>query len=229
MQAKQKQTGWDIDARLLLYADAIKRTEMLTGRSASASPAQPSGAAHASHQTAGSAHADTDTPNCQDGMPTGLHIKTRCMLVDIISCRKPMLKPLEASSPIALQSGSRDAEVTDSLTWCHFLDRKLPNETDHPDSMQHKSGAQHANGVHAAHPRSPDKHALAEQTHQEGFIDTDPSPAVLKTEFPPKLEPHLEQPHKTQQDSVDGECAGLAVFCQLLTQSRFLHRQPRTW
>ena len=93
--------------------------------------------------------------------------------------------------------------------------------------MQHKSGAQHANGVHAAHPRSPDKHALAEQTHQEGFIDTDPSPAVLKTEFPPKLEPHLEQPHKTQPDSVDGECAGLAVLCQSLTRIRILHRQPR--
>ena len=26
MQAKQKETGWDVDARLLMYADAIKRT-----------------------------------------------------------------------------------------------------------------------------------------------------------------------------------------------------------
>lgn len=27
LQAKQKECGWDIDARLLMYADAIKRTE----------------------------------------------------------------------------------------------------------------------------------------------------------------------------------------------------------
>lgn len=83
--------------------------------------------------------------------------------------------------------------------------------------MHHKSSAQHANGTHVGLPRSPDKHALAEQTHQEGFIDTDPSPAVLKTEFPPKLEPHLEQPHKAQPDNVDGENAGVAVFGQVLS------------
>ena len=93
--------------------------------------------------------------------------------------------------------------------------------------MHHKSSAQHANGTHVGHPRSQDKHVLAEQTHQEGFIDTDPSPAVLKTEFPPKLEPHLEQPHKAQPDNLDGENAGVAVFDQLLTQIGCLHCQPR--
>ena len=36
LQAKQQETGWDIDARLLLYADAIKRTEILTKKSTSA-------------------------------------------------------------------------------------------------------------------------------------------------------------------------------------------------
>ena len=65
---------------------------------------------------------------------------------------------------------------------------------------------QHANGSREAHQQPPDKKELAEQTHQEGFIGADDhSPAVLKTEYPPKLEPHLEQPAKAQQDTPDGE------------------------
>ncbi len=71
----------------------------------------------------------------------------------------------------------------------------------------HKQSAeQHADGSHVAHQQPPDKEELAQQAHQEGFIGSaDPSPAVLKTEFPPKLEPHLEQPAKAQQDAPDGK------------------------
>ena len=71
----------------------------------------------------------------------------------------------------------------------------------------HKQSAeQHADGNHVAPQQPPDKQELARQAHQKGFIGSaDPSPAVLKTEFPPKLEPHLEQPAKTQQDAPDGE------------------------
>lgn len=68
-----------------------------------------------------------------------------------------------------------------------------------------QSAEQHADGSHAAHAQLPDKQELAQQAHQEGFIGSaDPSPAVLKTEFPPKLEPHLEQPAQTQRDTPDG-------------------------
>ena len=71
----------------------------------------------------------------------------------------------------------------------------------------HKQSAeQHADGNHVAHQQPPGKQELAQQSHQEGFIGSaDPSPAVLKTEFPPKLEPHLEQPAKAQQDIPDGK------------------------
>ena len=71
----------------------------------------------------------------------------------------------------------------------------------------HKQSAeQHAEGNHVTHQQLPDKQDLAQQAHQEGFIGSaDPSPAVLKTEFPPKLEPHLEQPAKTRQDTPDGK------------------------
>lgn len=73
-------------------------------------------------------------------------------------------------------------------------------------SLQQKSDGHHANGHHEAHAGPPDKQDLAEQTLQEGFIGSDdPSPAVLKAEFPHELEPHLEQPAKTQHDSLDGE------------------------
>ncbi len=75
-QAKQQETGWDIDARLLLYADAIKRTEMLTRQSASAEQHSPP---PDTKQTS-SDPAVADSLNCQDGMPKGLHIKTRCKL-----------------------------------------------------------------------------------------------------------------------------------------------------
>lgn len=76
LQAKQQETGWDIDARLLLYADAIKRTELLTQKSASTAQQPP---APDSKQTS-SDPSVADSLNCQDGMPKGLHIKTRCKL-----------------------------------------------------------------------------------------------------------------------------------------------------
>ena len=71
----------------------------------------------------------------------------------------------------------------------------------------HLPGAeQHADDSHVAHQQLLDKQEMAEQAHQEGFIGAaDPSPAVLKTEFPAQLEPLLEQPAKTQQDTPDGE------------------------
>jgi len=78
-QAKQQETGWDIDARLLLYADAIKRTEMLTSKFASAGQPSPS---PDTKQTS-SDPAVADSLNCQDGMPKGLHIKTRCELIAV--------------------------------------------------------------------------------------------------------------------------------------------------
>ena len=80
--------------------------------------------------------------------------------------------------------------------------RKAADAHEQHRSLQHGASQWQANGHEAAHPN---KHELIEETHQEGFIETDPSPAVLKTEFPPKLEPHLENPLKTQQESVDGE------------------------
>lgn len=78
MQAKQKETGWDIDARLLLYADAIKRTELRAFSKKAASPAQELPASDC--QPTGSP-AVADSLNCRDGMPKGLHIKTRCDLL----------------------------------------------------------------------------------------------------------------------------------------------------
>lgn len=117
MQAKQKETGWDIDARLLLYADAIKRTEMLTGRSASAPHPQPSDAAHARHHTEGLALADS--LNCQDGMPTGLHIKTRCVPVEVCLAGRLMLKHLRGLFPkclAILQQECRSNSFTDMMS-----------------------------------------------------------------------------------------------------------------
>ena len=76
LQAKQRETGWDVDARLLLYADAIKRTEMLTQKSALTAQQPPP---LDSKQTS-SDPSVADSLNCQDGMPKGLHIKTRCKL-----------------------------------------------------------------------------------------------------------------------------------------------------
>ena len=68
-----------------------------------------------------------------------------------------------------------------------------------------QSAEQHADGSHAAHHHLLDKQELVQQAHQDGFIGrADPSPAVLKTEFPPKLEPHLEQPAQAQRDTPDG-------------------------
>ncbi len=83
-----------------------------------------------------------------------------------------------------------------------LLCRKAADAHEQHRSSQHRAHEREANGHDAAHP---DKHELIEETHQEGFIETDPSPAVLKTEFPPKLEPQLEECIKTQQESVDGE------------------------
>ena len=85
---------------------------------------------------------------------------------------------------------------------CLLLCRKAADAHEQHRSSQHGVSERQANGHDAAHP---DKHELIEETHQEGFIETDPSPAVLKTEFPPKLEPQLEECIKTQQESVDGE------------------------
>ena len=80
--------------------------------------------------------------------------------------------------------------------------RKAADAHEQHRSSQHGANGWPANGHDAVHP---DKHELIEETHQEGFIETDPSPAVLKTEFPPELEPRLEESIKTQQESVDGE------------------------
>ena len=77
MQAKQTETGWDIDARLLLYADAIKRTELLAGLKSSMPPAK---ATAASEGPATSSPCVADDLNCQDGLPKGLHVKTRCCI-----------------------------------------------------------------------------------------------------------------------------------------------------
>ena len=80
---------------------------------------------------------------------------------------------------------------------------------------------QHANGSREAHQQLQDKEELAEQTHQEGFIGAaDDSPAVLKTEYPPKLEPHLEQPAKAQQDTPDGEAISSAILDALGLSSK---------
>ena len=73
LQAKQQETGWDIDARLLLYADAIKRTEMLTKKTTSTAQQPPC----LDNKQTSSDPAVADSLNCQDGMPKGLHIKTR--------------------------------------------------------------------------------------------------------------------------------------------------------
>ena len=81
---------------------------------------------------------------------------------------------------------------------------------------------QHANGSREAHQQPPDKEGLAEQTHQEGFIGAaDQSPAVLKTEFPPRLEPHLEQPAKAQQDTPDGEAVSSTVLDALYLSNKY--------
>ena len=74
MQVKQTETGWDIDARLLLYADAIKRTELLAGLKPSMPPAK---ATVASEGPVTSSPCVADDLNCQDGLPKGLHVKTR--------------------------------------------------------------------------------------------------------------------------------------------------------
>ena len=90
------------------------------------------------------------------------------------------------------------------------LCRKAADAHEQHRSSQHEVSGRQANGHDAAHP---DKHELIEETHQEGFIETDPSPAVLKTEFPPELEPQLEDSLKTQQESVDGEHNRLTPIC----------------
>lgn len=69
MQAKQKETGWDVDARLLMYADAIKRT----AQRAFAQEGTPEDIAIADSAAATSAHADEPLAS---GLPK-LHIKTR--------------------------------------------------------------------------------------------------------------------------------------------------------
>ena len=72
-QAKQKETGWEIDARLLLYADAIKRTEMLIQRTARLAQGPPA----LDNRQTNSDPAVADSLNCQDRLPKGLHVKTR--------------------------------------------------------------------------------------------------------------------------------------------------------
>ena len=91
-------------------------------------------------------------------------------------------------------------------------------------SAHAQSAEQHADGNHAAHQQTPDKQELTEQAHQEGFIGSaDPSPAVLKTEFPPELEPHLEQPANSQPDAPDGN-----IQSNNVCNGSFLCRQPYT-
>lgn len=72
-QAKQKATGWEIDARLLLYADAIKRTEMLIQKTARLAQGPPA----LDNRQTNSDPAVADSLNCQDRLPKGLHVKTR--------------------------------------------------------------------------------------------------------------------------------------------------------
>ena len=94
LQAKQQETGWDIDARLLLYADAIKRTEILTKKSTSAGH-------HSSPPDTKQTSSDpavADSLNCQDGMPKGLHIKTRCNLSAVQSSNCKALLMLASTS-----------------------------------------------------------------------------------------------------------------------------------
>lgn len=57
------------------------------------------------------------------------------------------------------------------------------------------NGATHNHPAHQGE-RVPDPEKAAHSC-KEGFIDEDPSPAVLKTEFPPELEHVIEHPPRT--------------------------------
>ncbi|BDA49861.1 probable ADP-sugar pyrophosphatase at N-terminal half [Coccomyxa sp. Obi] len=77
--AKQKETGWDVDARLLMYADAIKRTAQRTFALQEGKPADvASVTADMAAATADVAATTTSPPHQEmgSGMPN-LHVKTR--------------------------------------------------------------------------------------------------------------------------------------------------------
>ncbi|CAL8464276.1 g3811 [Coccomyxa elongata] len=149
--AKQKETGWDVDARLLMYADAIKRTAQRTFALREGTPAADVAAATAdAASTAQQPHQDMGS-----GMPH-LHVKTR-----------------------AEPHSNGDAKHTSGCC-----------DTERPGAI----GGGLIDADKAAH------------SFQEGFIPQDPSPAVLKTEFPPALEHVTEHPPlKTVYSDTDGE------------------------
>lgn len=72
VQEKQRETGWDVDARLMMYADAIKRAAMI----AFAPQGTPAGSAAATASSA--AHQPGHHEDIGTGLPK-LHIKTRCL------------------------------------------------------------------------------------------------------------------------------------------------------
>ncbi|KAK9904925.1 hypothetical protein WJX75_005725 [Coccomyxa subellipsoidea] len=145
--AKQKETGWDVDARLLMYADAIKRT----AQRAFAPEGTREDIATADPTAALSLQSEEDVDS---GLPR-LHIKTRA--------------DPHTNGTSAAKSGSGHSG----------------------DSPSRSSAAAAEKAAHS---------------FQEGFIPQDPSPAVLKTEFPHELEHVTEHPPlKTIYNDNDGE------------------------
>lgn len=172
---------------------------MLTRKSATTGLQSPSslGSKHTSSDPA-----VADSLNCQDGMPKGLHVKTRYKLSS--DSQASIATWEQASTPLHCPKCFLSWLVavvccSQYVLWASRMSASTPEA--------HEQGPDlHPHGNHMAHQQPPVKQELAEQAHQEGFISTaDPSPAVLKTEFPPKLEPHLAPPSKAQQDTPDGE------------------------
>lgn len=73
VQAKQKESGWDIDARLLMYADAIKRTEQRVFTAAASAAAEKESPVAKDDISVSKPR----TVELDHGFPQ-LHIKTTC-------------------------------------------------------------------------------------------------------------------------------------------------------